>query len=176
MKHAARNELLVTRTFAAPLETVWKAWSDPEEIKKWWGPKDFTAPQITLDFRVGGKFLFCMHGAGLDGVVKDYWSAGKYLDILPMQKIMMGMHFADEHGHPVPASHYGMAGKWRDELRLTVIFDASKGGKTRLTVRQAGIPDEMLEASSLGWNQSLDKFAAALAAMTPGAVKDKLAA
>ncbi len=176
MKPAAKNELLVTRTFAAPLETVWKAWTDPNEITKWWGPRDFTAPQITSDFRVGGKFLFCMHGAGLDGIVKDFWSAGKYLDILPMQKIVMNMVFADEHGHPVPPARYGMPGKWRDELRLTAIFDEAIGDKTRLTVRQAGIPDEMLEASSLGWNQSLDKFAAVLAEMAPAARRDKLAA
>lgn len=176
MKPPAKNELLVTRTFAAPLETVWKAWTDPMEIQKWWGPKDFTAPQIINDFRVAGKYLFCMRGAGPDGVVKDFWSAGKYLDILPMQKIVMSMTFSDEHGNPVPPARYGMPGKWRDELRLTVVFDEAMGDRTRLTVRQAGVPNEMLEASNLGWNQSLDKFASVLAAMVPGAGKHKLAA
>ncbi len=176
MKPAAKNELLVTRTFAAPLETIWKAWTDPKEIQKWWGPRDFTVPQITSDFRVAGKYLFCMRGAGPDGTVKDFWSAGKYLDILPMQKIVMSMTFSDQHGHPVPPARYGLPGKWRDELRLTVIFDEAMGGRTRLTVRQAGIADEMLEASNLGWNQSLDKFAAVLATKALSAEKDKLAA
>ncbi len=166
MRPAIRNELLVTRVFDAPIERVWKAWSDPREVRKWWGPKGFTAPHVTSDFRMGGKFLYCMHGTGLDGVERDYWSTGKFLDILPMQKIMMSLIFADKHGQPVPASHYGMPGKWADETRLTATFEFAKDGKTRLTIRQTGIPNEMLEVSSIGWNQSLDKFAEVLADLT----------
>lgn len=50
--------ITISRVFDAPREKVWKAWTDPELIKKWWGPKDFTAPRIEIDFRVGGKYLF----------------------------------------------------------------------------------------------------------------------
>lgn len=44
------NELIIERIFDAPVEKVWKAWSDPAEMKKWWGPENFTAPSITISF------------------------------------------------------------------------------------------------------------------------------
>jgi uncharacterized protein YndB with AHSA1/START domain len=179
MKTAIKNELLLTRIFDAPLESVWKAWTDPNEVKKWWGPKDFTAPHIAIDFRVGGEYLYCMHGAGLDGVVKDYWNTGKFLKIVPMKKITMSMSFADRQGHSVPASYYGMPGVWAAELMLMATFEEAKGGKTKLTVRQTGIPNEMIEPTNMGWNESFDKFTevvASLARTSGERRKHKLAA
>jgi len=54
------ERMVVTRVFDAPRELVWKAWTDPQYVMQWWGPKDFTAPVCKMDFRVGGKFLCCM--------------------------------------------------------------------------------------------------------------------
>lgn len=155
---------VVTRIFDAPVEKVWKAWTDPEYIKRWWGPKDFTAPYISIDFRVGGKYLYDMRGAGPDGVVKDWWTAGKHLEIVPMKKIVMSTSFADEKGNPVPASYYGMPGDWPMETKLTVTFEEVEGGKTKLTAREEGIPDtdNMRELARLGWEQQFDKFAESL--------------
>lgn len=45
-----KNKITITRTFDAPREDVWKVWTDPEEIKKWWKPKGFAAPYIKIDF------------------------------------------------------------------------------------------------------------------------------
>jgi uncharacterized protein YndB with AHSA1/START domain len=152
----------IIRVFDAPREKVWKAWTDPAYVKRWWGPKDFTAPYISIDLRVGGKFVYCMRGAGPDGVVKDWWNTDKHLEIVPMKKIVQSMSFADEHGDPVPASHYGMQGEWPMETFLTVTFEDADGGKTKITVREDGIPSAMIEMSRLGWEQSLDKFAESL--------------
>jgi len=95
-----KKELSITRIFDAPRDNVWKAWSDPELFKRWWGPKDFTAPHISIDFRPGGKYVYCMRGAGLDGVVKDFWNPGRYREIVPREKIAATISFADEHGNP----------------------------------------------------------------------------
>ena len=54
------ERMVVTRIFDAPRELVWKAWTDPQYVMQWWGPKGFTAPVCKIDFRVGGKFLCCM--------------------------------------------------------------------------------------------------------------------
>lgn len=62
------RELVITRIFAAPRKLVWKAWTNPEHLMRWWGPKDFTSPACKIDLRVGGKYLFCMRskeGAGV---------------------------------------------------------------------------------------------------------------
>lgn len=68
----SKNEITISRIFDVQRKKAWKAWTDPEEVKKWWGPKDFTAPEIEIDLKVGGRYLYCMRGAGLDGVVKDF--------------------------------------------------------------------------------------------------------
>ena len=64
------DELTITRIFDAPRELAWKAWTEPERLKKWWGPQYFTAPVIKNDLRVGGKYLNCMRGPDN----KNYWS------------------------------------------------------------------------------------------------------
>jgi uncharacterized protein YndB with AHSA1/START domain len=100
-----------------------------------------------------------MRGAGPDGAVKDYWNTGEHREIVPMKKIVMTMSFADEQGRPVPASHYGLPGKWPKEILLTVTFEDIKSQKIKLTVQEAGIPREVAELARLGWEQQLDKFA-----------------
>jgi uncharacterized protein YndB with AHSA1/START domain len=79
-----------------------------------------------------------------------------------MEKVVTTMSFADEHGNPVPASHYNMPGKWPAEVILTATFEAVDGGKTKLTVREVGVPEEMAKFGRLGWEQSLDKFTESL--------------
>jgi uncharacterized protein YndB with AHSA1/START domain len=78
-KNTKERELVITRIFDAPREKVWKAWTDPERVKRWWGPKDFTAPVIKIDLRVGGKYLYCMRSPE----VKDFWSGGIFQEVVP---------------------------------------------------------------------------------------------
>ncbi|MFA5925812.1 MAG: SRPBCC domain-containing protein [Parcubacteria group bacterium] len=153
------QKIIIERVFNVPKEKAWKAWTDPEMIKKWWGPKDFTAPHISLDLRAGGKFLYSMRGkAGPDQPVRDFWNTGKFMKIVPREKIVSSVSFADEQGNPVPASHYDMPDQWPMETKSTTIFEETADGKTKLTVREAGIPEEMAEPARMGWEQSLDKF------------------
>ncbi len=150
-----KEEITITRMFDAPRELVWKAWTDPEGMKRWWGPKDFTAPFCKIDLRVGGKYLSCMRGP--DG--KDYWSTGIYREIVPMERIVVTDSFADEKGTVVPAAHYGMEGDWPLELLVTVTLE-EVGGRTKMTLKHAGIPaGKMRELTEAGWNESFDKLA-----------------
>lgn len=154
--------LRITRTFDAPLSRVWEAFTNPELIKKWWGPKDFSAPSIQIDFREGGKYLYCMRGAMGPGMPEqDFWSGGEYTEIVPMKKIVCTDHFADAEGHYMNAATIGMPGVWPDEMLVTFEF-TEENGKTTLTVTHVGHPIEMKENATMGWNQSLDKMEAAL--------------
>jgi uncharacterized protein YndB with AHSA1/START domain len=151
------NALVITRVFDAPVDQVWKAWTDPEEIKKWWGPEHFTAPAIKNDLRVGGSYLYCMRSP--DG--QDFWSTGTYREIVPMERIVATDSFADEQGNVVPASHYGMD-DFPTETELTVTFEEDDG-RTKLTLRHVGMPTgDMADQAEAGWNQSLDKLADSL--------------
>jgi uncharacterized protein YndB with AHSA1/START domain len=152
------QELIIERIFEAPPERLWQAWTNPEQMKRWWGPKDFTAPSVEIDLRVGGKYLSCMRSP--EG--KEFWSGGVYRQIVPLEKIVVTDSFTDEKGKVVPASQYGMTGDWPLELLVTVTFEA-QAGKTKMTLRHLGLPaGESLEECRQGWNQSFDKLAEAL--------------
>jgi len=155
--------LVITRIFNAPVEKVWAAWTKPEQIMKWWGPKDFTAPHIELDFRVGGKYLYAMHGPAGTGFDMDMWSTGTIQEIVPFKKIAYTDNFADAEGNVVSPSVYGLEGDWAGHFDVTVEFK-DLGGKTELTLTHTGAPTrEHQDNMETGWNQSLDKFAAAVA-------------
>ncbi len=154
------GELVITRYFDAPREAVWKAWTDPEQIMRWWGPKDFTSPVCKIDFKVGGKYLLCMRGkAGPDAEEKDYWSTGTYKEILPMEKFIVMDSFADENGNIVSSTYYGMP-EFPMETQITVTFEDIEG-KTKMTLKyqDIGHPDDQINSNmEQGWNQSFDKL------------------
>jgi len=167
-QQSAKPELVITRTFDAPRELVWQAWTDPEMVKKWWGPKDFTAPVIKSDFRVGGTYLYCMRGpAGPGGPVIDAWSGGEFKEIVPMQKIVVTDYFADKDGNKASAADFGLSPDFPEESTITITF-AEEDGKTRLTITyqmpESQIAREAMIKSGIeaGWNETLDKLAESL--------------
>ena len=159
----AENQVVITRVFDAPVERVWAAWADSEQIKKWWGPAEFTAPHITNDFREGGKYLFAMHGPAGTEFDVDMWSTGTYTEIVPLKRIVYIDSFADADGNAVAPEVYGMSGL-PAEMLVTLEFEAIDDGRTQLTLTHAGAPTGSEHARNMeaGWNQSLDKLAASL--------------
>jgi uncharacterized protein YndB with AHSA1/START domain len=151
-------DLVITREFDAPVEMVWKAWSERDLFMQWWGPKIFTSPICEMDFREGGKYLFCMRDP--DG--KDYFTTGIYQEIDPQKKIVYTDSFADAEGNIVPASAYGMTGYFPEKLLVTVTFE-DVNGKTKMTMTQLAHPaGEMFTGAQQGWNESFDKLAETL--------------
>jgi uncharacterized protein YndB with AHSA1/START domain len=55
-----RHDLIITRVIDAPVERVWKAWTDPDQVMRWWGPTGFTAPVASMEVREGGTSLVAM--------------------------------------------------------------------------------------------------------------------
>ena len=151
------TELVVTRTFDAPRELVWKAWTEPQRFMRWWGPKIFTSPRCEIDLRVGGRLLWCMRWP--DG--RENYTTGEYVEIVPLERLVYTTTFADAEGNAVPPSYYGMGDDIAFEMRVTVILE-EHGGKTTMTLTHVGIPDALGESARQGWNESLDKLAASL--------------
>jgi uncharacterized protein YndB with AHSA1/START domain len=155
--------VVITRIFDAPRELVWKAWTEPERVSHWWGPRVFTSPVNKIDLRVGGRYLSCMRSP--DG--HDFWSTGVYREIVPPERLVMFDSFADPEGNVVPASYYGMGGEgWPLEMLVTVTLEAH-GGKTKLTLTHSGavgISAADHDNMQQGWSESFDKLAEYLAA------------
>jgi uncharacterized protein YndB with AHSA1/START domain len=153
-----KKDLTVSRLFNAPVENVWRAWTEPLIFKQWWGPKDFTCPVAEIDFQVGGKYLNSMRGsAGPNMPIKDFWSVGEYKEIIPMKKIVLTDSFSDEDGKVVPATYYGMSKDFPLETVVTITFE-EKQGKTRVTVHHPDVPASDVENAKMGWEQSFDKL------------------
>lgn len=161
---SAERALVITRIFDAPRELVWKAWTEPEQAMRWWGPKLFTSPSCKIDLRVGGKYLFCMRSdSGPELWQKGIWSTGVYKEIVLLEKIVCTDCFADEHGNVVPATHYGFEEEFPLEMLITVTFEKYQGSKTKMTLWHAGIPaGEHFKGANVGWSESLDKLAESL--------------
>lgn len=154
--------LHIERTYMVPVEKMWQMWTESEEIKKWWGPTLFSCPVAEIDPREGGKYLFCMRGAMGPGMPEqDFWSAGTFKEVIPLQKLVMLDHFADKDGNYVNASVIGMPGEWPDELMITVEFTPVEGG-TKVAVTNEGHPTDMEAPAQEGWGQQLDKLADAV--------------
>src|SRR6202171_5130006 len=81
---AAEREIVFTRVFDAPRDLVFQAWTDPEHIGSWWGPKDFTTTIFEMDVRPGGVWRFIMHGP--DGV--DYRNEIVYVEIVKPERLV----------------------------------------------------------------------------------------
>jgi len=150
-----KSELIITRIFDAPRELAWKAWTEPEWLKKWWGPQYFTAPVIKNDLRVGGTYLYCMRSP--EG--KGYWGTGVYREIVPNERLVLTDSFADEKGKVVPAAYYGLGEDYPLELLVTVTLEAI-GNKTKMVLKHEGVPEgQIKDLTRAGWSGSFDKLA-----------------
>lgn len=92
---AVSEELLleITRIFDAPRALVFKVWSQPEHIVRWWGPETFHLSRCEMDFRVGGDWRFCMSRPG-----RDHWIHGTYREIAPPERLSF-TYINDADGH-----------------------------------------------------------------------------
>jgi uncharacterized protein YndB with AHSA1/START domain len=81
--------LSIKRTFDAPLKLVWEAWTQPEHIANWWGPKGMKTKIVEHDFRIGGRWKYIM--AMLDG--SEFIGEGKYSLIVELEKVFSSANF-----------------------------------------------------------------------------------
>jgi uncharacterized protein YndB with AHSA1/START domain len=156
---AESHDVVVTRTFDAPRERVWRSWSDPDEVMTWWGPQGFTSPMCRMDFREEGTTLVCMRSA--EGA--ELYNTWTYGSIEPMTRIEFVQGFADEDGNRVGPTELGLPPAIPDEVRHVVTFRAIDHATTELTVHEFGYPNEQIvEVSKAGMEQCLDKMATSL--------------
>ncbi len=111
------NEIRITRIYDAPVKAVWDAWTDPEQIAQWWGPRGFTLTTHSKDLRPGGIWVYTMHGP--DGV--DYPNKTVYFEVDKYSKLVYDHGGNDDR----PAL-----------FRVTVLF-SEVNGKTKMEMSMA---------------------------------------
>jgi uncharacterized protein YndB with AHSA1/START domain len=139
---ADKRELVITRTFDAPRELVWKAFAELEHARQWWGPRGFTVPVLELDSRPGGAWRAVMRSP--DG--EDYPQSGVYREIVPPERLVFTFIWDNE-------------GPDR-EMLCTFTF-AERGKKTEMTFRKGPFKSaEGKKGEEEGWNECFDRLAA----------------
>ncbi|HEX8551717.1 MAG TPA: SRPBCC domain-containing protein [Abditibacteriaceae bacterium] len=145
-----KTEFDISRTFDAPRELVWKAWSEAERLAQWWGPKGFEIQVVALDFRPEGVFHYGMKSP--DG--GTMWGKFVYHEIAPPERLVYVVSFADEDASIVRAP---FSSTFPLEVLNTLTLKESDG-KTTLTLRGHPInatPEE--EAFYLGMHDSMQQ-------------------
>lgn len=163
--HASR-ELAVTRVIDAPRELVFKAWTEPRLLLRWWAPKDCEALFCRVDLRPGGAFHYCVR----ECTGRDIWGIGTYREIVAPERLVYTDLFADPFGRPISPAHQGMRAGDPSEAVVTVTFTehargSGRGDRSRqtlLTVRQTLLELTEPSAARAGWQILLEQLATEL--------------
>ncbi|MBV8543458.1 MAG: SRPBCC domain-containing protein [Acidobacteria bacterium] len=125
----ADDEFVISREFDARRDLVFKAWTEPERLAQWWGPKGFTVKVANIDLRPGGMFHYGM--VAPDG--SEMWGKFIYREIVPPERMVFIVSFSDESGG---TTRHPMAPTWPLEMLNTVTL-TEHGDKTTLTLRSS---------------------------------------
>ena len=136
----ASRSLTISRLFNAPVELVWKVWTEPGHIKNWWGPNGFTNTIFKMDIKPGGEWDFIMHGP--DGT--DYKNKSMYREVVKYEKLVY-----DHLSGP----------KFQSTVRFT-----KQGDKTLIGIKMVFETPELREQTvktfkaDEGFKQNMDKL------------------
>lgn len=157
-------EFVITRTFDAPRDLVWKAWTEPDRMRLWWGPKGFTVTTCKMDLRPGGSLHYCLRSP--DG--HEMWGRFIYREIVAPTRLVAVNSFSDADAG---VTRHPLSETWPLELLSTFEF-AAEGDRTTLTVRWLPINPTASEQATFdgahdgmrqGWTGTMDQLAEYLA-------------
>src|SRR2546426_247621 len=155
---------VIARTFDAPRDKVWKAWTERDRLMQWFTPKGFKMTTAKLDLRPGGMFHYCMRSA--DG--KEMWGKFVYREIAAPNRIVVVNSFSDEKGG---ITRHPMVATWPREMLSTFTL-AEQDGKTTVTIEWTPLNptdkerktfDGAHEGMKQGWTGTFDQLAEYLA-------------
>jgi uncharacterized protein YndB with AHSA1/START domain len=146
-RSATPRPLTITRDFKAPRERVWRAWTQPDAIIQWHGPKFYPAVEVAADVRVGGAWRACLKSDDVEDVV--LWQSGKYLVVTPPERLefTFAWETPDHEDGPGVQTH------------VTVRLEELANGDTRMHFSQTGFLSEKSAINhSVGWNGTFDRL------------------
>lgn len=153
MANEESKTLTIERTFDAPIQRVWQAWTDPKQIQQWWGPSGVTIPTCEWDPQPGGKLhIVMLAGEQLGELAGQRWPMqGIFKQVDDLKRLEFTNQAVDNDGNILI-----------DGL-TTVVFEGNDG-KTKVTITAVAKPvapvaEQMIAGMEQGWNQQTDKLA-----------------
>ncbi|NLR80388.1 SRPBCC domain-containing protein [Chitinophaga eiseniae] len=156
------KQVAVSRIFNAPVEMVWELWTEPELVKRWWGPKHFTSPVAKLDFREGGRSIVSMKAPKEMGG-QEFYSVWEYKRIIPLEIIEFIQSLSDSEGNKTDPVKLGMPPDFPIDIKTVVTFREVADDKTEMTVTEYAEFGTISNFAQIGLEQSVEKMAAIFA-------------
>lgn len=160
---AATEPFTISRTFDAPRSLVWKAWTEPDRMIQWWGPKGSTIKSVKMDMRPGGINHYCMSFMG-----NEMWGRMVYREISPESRMVWINSFSDPEGG---IGRHPMNPNWPEQMLTTLTLD-EKDGKTTVSIEWIPLDATRTEIDTFdagrasmngGWSGTFDQLAEYLA-------------
>jgi len=150
-----QSQVRIERIFDAPIDDVWRMWTDPELFKKWYGPNGMAIPVADMDVRVGGTRKICMEMSSPERTM-SMWFIGVYKEINAPFRLVYTESMCEEDGALIPPEAMGMP-EGHPDVTEVIVELSETDGKTRMTMVHVGVPGG--SAAEGGWNQAFDKLA-----------------
>jgi uncharacterized protein YndB with AHSA1/START domain len=145
--------LRVSRVFSAPHETMFKAWSSAEHVKRWFCPNGYSVPEATVEMRVGGRFEVCMRSP--QGM--EHWTKGTFTEVAAPERLTIDHHVIDPCGG-------GPLFSAVTQVQFSAVPDGTLMEVVQsYTVAEMAQVEPMLKGAPEGWRQTLDKLEAEVA-------------
>src|ERR1700723_3492358 len=141
------------RTFNASVADVWGVWNDADSIKKWWGPKSYTALVVRNDVREGGSYLWAMKSE--QG--RMFWNTGTYKEVVANKKIVSTMSFSNENGKEFPARKYRFLGSGLTRSPLS-LNSVNLRGRPESLLQKSAFPSSCTPCRRLVGRSSSTRF------------------
>ena len=164
MAEKRAEPFVISRVLDAGRDVVWAAWTDPERLTHWWGPKGVTVVSCTVDLRPGGVFHYGLRAP--DG--SDTWGRFVYREIVAPERLVFVVSFSDAKGG---VTRHPWSPSWPLETLSTVTFQ-EHGAKTTVTVTWTPHAATEIERTTFeeghpsmrqGWTGTFDQLAEYLA-------------
>jgi uncharacterized protein YndB with AHSA1/START domain len=141
-KAAEKFSLEIKRVINAPRERVYAAWTDPEQLKQWFGPENVRTRVVIADVRVGGEFRWDLTDP--DG--EEMTMRGEFRELQPGKKIVFTWKWEDDE-------------VWENHISVVTVELADREGGTELRLIHERLPNEQSrDGHTRGWNSALDKL------------------
>ncbi len=127
------NRFTISRVFDAPLDAVWSAWTNEDQLKTWFGPKGCPIKSAKLDFQVGGGFLYCLETP----IGLDMWGKWVYHKIEPHHHLVWQHTFSDPEGKEITRHPFALT--WPLEMILTIDMKPVSAHQTELVLSMVAV-------------------------------------
>jgi len=141
-KSSEQTSLAIKRVIKAPRDRVYAAWTDPAQLREWFGPDNVRTRELVADIRVGGKYRWHI----INAEEEEMAVSGEYLELVPGKKVVFTWQWEDDEN-------------WENQVSVVTVELSDRGEDTELTLTHEKLPNEQSRDNhNEGWNKVINRL------------------